>query len=64
MVFQAEYPPQENCKSVIEALIMSNKMHEEDAGSLMVGSHRRVHGGFLELYTEGVGSFVEGMERV
>ena len=29
IVYQAEYPPQGNCKSVIEALIMANNVHEE-----------------------------------
>ena len=34
----------QNCKSVIEGLIMASKVHEEEASSLKVGSHRRVHG--------------------
>ena len=29
----AECPPQGNCKSVIEGLIMANNVHEKDAGS-------------------------------
>ena len=33
LVYQAEYPPQGNCQSVIGALIVAN-----------MGSHRRVHG--------------------
>ena len=32
MVYQADYAPQGNCKSVTEALIMVNNMHEEDVG--------------------------------
>ena len=42
MVHQAEYPPQANCNSVVGPLIMANKLHEEDASSHKVGSHRRV----------------------
>ena len=45
MVYHAECLPQGHCKSVIEALIMASKWHEEDAGALKVGSHRRVYGG-------------------
>ena len=43
-VYQADYPPQGACKSVMEALIMGNNVHKEDAGSLKMGSHRRVYG--------------------
>ena len=42
MVYQAEYPPQGNCKSVIEALIVANNVHEEDVSYHEVGSPRRV----------------------
>ena len=42
---EAEFPPQANCKSVIEPLIMTNSVHEEGAGSHKVGSHRRAYGG-------------------
>ena len=45
MVYQAEYPPQENCESVVEVLLMPNSVHGEDASSHDVGSHRRVSGG-------------------
>ena len=45
VVYQAEFPPQANCMSVIEALIMTNNVREEDAGSHKVGSHRRAYGG-------------------
>ena len=45
MVYQAEYPPQGNCRSVIQALIMAKNVHEQDVGSHKVGSHHRVHGG-------------------
>ena len=45
MVNWAEYPPQGSCTSVIEALIVANTVHEEDAGSHKVGSYRRVYGG-------------------
>ena len=41
MVDQAEYPPQGNCKSVIEALIMANNVREEITGSHKVRSFRR-----------------------
>ena len=44
-IYQAEYLPQGNCKSVMEVLIVANSVHEEDAGSHEVESHRRVHGG-------------------
>ena len=33
--------PQGNCKSVIEALIMANNVHEEDVSYHEVGSPRR-----------------------
>ena len=29
IVHQAEYPPQRNCKSVVEALVMANNVDEE-----------------------------------
>ena len=45
MVYQAEYPPQGNFLSVIEALIMANNVHEQDVSSHKVESHRRVLGG-------------------
>ena len=35
----------ETCKSVIEALIMANVVHEEDVSSHKVGQHCRVLGG-------------------
>ena len=38
MVHQTEYPLQGNCKSVIEALIVANNVHEEDVFSHRVGS--------------------------
>ena len=41
MVHQAEYPPQGNCKSVMEVLIMANNVHEEDACSHKVEVHCR-----------------------
>ena len=37
MVYQAEYPPQGNCRWVIEALIMASHVHE--------GVHHTVYGG-------------------
>ena len=56
VVYQVEYPPQGRCKSVIEALITSNNVHEEDAGFEKVESHSRVYGGLrshtLEELTE------------
>ena len=33
VVYQAEYPPQGNCKSVVEALIMANNVHRKDLNS-------------------------------
>ena len=45
IVYQAEYPPQGNCKSVMEALIMANNVHEEDVSSHKVTTHRTVFGG-------------------
>ena len=42
VVYQAEYAPQGNCESVIEALMMANNVHEDDAGFRKVGSHRRI----------------------
>ena len=33
LVYQPEYPPQGNCESVIEILIITNIVHEKDAGS-------------------------------
>ena len=56
VVCQVEYPPQGRFESVIEALITSYNVHEEDAGFDKVGSHRRVYGGLrshtLEELTE------------
>ena len=40
----AEYPPQRNWESVLDASIMANNLHEKDADSHKVGSHRRVYG--------------------
>ena len=37
MVHQAEYPPKGNCKSVIEALLVANSVHEEEVSSHEVG---------------------------
>ena len=45
MVYLADYPPQGNCKSVIDAKVLANNVREENAGSHTVGSHRRVYGG-------------------
>ena len=45
MVYLADYPPQGNCKSVIEAFVMANNVREENAGFHTVGSHRTVYGG-------------------
>ena len=42
MFCQAEYPPQGNCKSVTDALMMANNVHEEDVRYQKVGRHRRV----------------------
>ena len=44
VVYQAEHPPQGNCQSVVQGLIMANHVHEVDAGPHKVGSHRRVYG--------------------
>ena len=49
VVYQAVYPPQGNCKSVIEALIMASSVREEDAGH-KVRCHRRACGGLNEPY--------------
>ena len=38
MVYQAAYPQEETCMSVMKALIMANYAHVEDAGSHLVGS--------------------------
>ena len=51
MVFQAGYPPQGNCTSLVEALIMANNVHEEDVRSHQVGSHRRVYGALRRPHT-------------
>ena len=45
VIYQAGYPPQGNCKSVIEYLIMANNVHEGDVSFHKVESQRRVHGG-------------------
>ena len=42
MAYQAEYPPQGNCESVVEVLIVANNVHEENAGSFTV---EREHAG-------------------
>ena len=34
MVYQADHPPQGNCKSAIEALIVANHVHEEEDDSV------------------------------
>ena len=61
MAYQAEYPPQGNCESVVEVLIVANNVHEEDAGSFTV---EREHAGSRHHTLGGVGSFMAGMERV
>ena len=43
VVYQAEHPPQGNCRSMIGALIIANSVHQEDAGSHKVGSPRSVY---------------------
>ena len=64
-IYQAEYPPQGNCKSVMEVLIVANSVHEEDAGSM----RWKVTAGCTvarteEPHTGGVGCSMEDMERV
>ena len=44
VIYQAGYPPQGNCKSVMEDLITANKVQEEDVSSHKVESQRRVCG--------------------
>ena len=39
MVYRTEYPPQENCNFVMEALIMANNVYGEDVSSRKVGIH-------------------------
>ena len=45
MVYQAEYPPQEKCESVIGAPVTANNVHGKDVRSKKVRSFRRILGG-------------------
>ena len=44
LVLQAEKPPQGNCKSVLQALVMANNVRERDVSYHEVGVHRRASG--------------------
>ena len=61
MVYQADHPPQGNCKSAIEALIVGINVHEEEVDSRKVGCHERVFSGSRSRWK--VGGALEGMER-
>ena len=41
MVYQADHPPQANCQSVIEALIVGINVHQEKVDSHKVGMSQR-----------------------
>ena len=63
MVYLAECPPQGNFKSVIEALIMANNVHEKDAGSYKVKRWevtRRVYGSLRSRTLEELANCGEG----
>ena len=62
MVFQAGYPLQGNCMSVVKALIAANNVHQEEVSSHQVGSHRMVFGGPWSHTHGGIGSTMEGMK--
>ena len=53
VVYRAEYPPQGSCKSVTDAPILANNVHEEVVGFVMVRSHRRVRGSLKSRTLEG-----------
>ena len=57
VVYQAEYPPQGNCKSVIEALIMANNVHQEDLNSHKMENFHGVYGAFQSRTLEHIASF-------
>ena len=59
VVKQAEYPPQGNCKSVIEALIMTNNVRHEDPNSHKVGNFRGVYVGLQSRTLDHIASFWE-----
>ena len=53
VIFQAECPPQGHCRSVLEALIMANNLHDEHEGTLKVGCEQRISGGLSNATMEG-----------
>ena len=55
VVFQAEHPPQRNCKSVIETLIMANTVRKEDAGPVRWQVNARFTEELKEPYAGGAG---------
>ena len=55
VVFQAECLPQGHCKSVLEALIMANNVHEEHEDTLNVLCQKRINGGPMVATTEALG---------
>ena len=61
MVYQADHPPQGNCQSVIEALIVGINVHQEKVDSHKVGCHERVYNDSRSRWK--VGGALEGVGR-